>query len=247
MATISDVAKRAGVSTGTVSNVIRGTAHVRAALKERVHAAISELDYHPNELARSLKVKQTYMLGMLLPDITNPFFPEIIRGAEEEAFERGYLLVAANTDERIERERRVIAALRSRRVDGILLASAPGEDKSHIRGAMEAGIPIVCLDRAVPDLTLDCILLDNVRGAQECIRQLIRVGYDEIAIITGALQLQVARERLQGYEEALREVGLPVKRDLIVEGNFRRESGYRLGKELLLRRSPRRRFLCRTA
>ncbi len=237
MATIVEVAKRARVSIGTVSNVLRGTARVSAALRARVEAAIRELDYHPNEIARSLKVNQTYMLGMVLPDITNPFFPEIIRGAEDQAFLRGYLLVTANTDEQGERERRVISMLRSRRVDGILLACAPATDTSHIKGAIESGIPLVCLDRSVPGLKIDCVLLDNVRGAEECVRYLIRVGYRSIAIITGSLGLQTARERLRGYESALKEAGIPVTRELILEGDYRRESGYRLGKEILLRRS----------
>jgi LacI family transcriptional regulator len=95
MSTIVEVAKRAGVSLGTVSNVIRGHARVGRDFRERVEAAIRELDYHANEIARSLRINQTYMLGMVLPDITNPFFPEIIRGAEDKAFERRYLLVTA--------------------------------------------------------------------------------------------------------------------------------------------------------
>lgn len=245
MATIIEVANRARVSIGTVSNVLRGTARVSAALRERVEAAIRELDYHPNEIARSLKVNQTYMLGMVLPDITNPFFPDIIRGAEDQAFLRGYLLVTANTDEQEERERRVIGMLRSRRVDGMLLACAPGNDTTHIRGAIESGIPIVCFDRSVPGIKVDCVLLDNVRGAEQCVRYLIRVGYRNLAIITGSLTLQTARERLRGYEIALKESGIPVSRELILEGDFRRESGYRLAKEILLRRTrPSAIFVC---
>src|SRR6266436_2200400 len=121
MSTIIEVAKRANVSTATVSNVIRGTRKVSADKTTWVNAAIRELNYFPNEIARSLKVKQTRMLAMVLPDITNPFFPEIIRGAEDTAFERGYFLMTANTDEQIGRERRIVAALRSYRVDGVLL------------------------------------------------------------------------------------------------------------------------------
>ncbi len=245
MATIVEVAKRAQVSIGTVSNVLRGTARVSAELRERVGIAIRELDYHPNEIARSLKVIQTYMLGMVLPDITNPFFPEMIRGAEDQALLRGYLLVTANTDEQGERERRIMAMLRSRRVDGMLLACAPGIDTSHIQGAIESGIPIVCLDRTVPGMNLDCVLLDNVRGANECVRHLVRTGYRSIAIITGSLSLQTARERLRGYEMALKESAIPVSRELIFEGDFRREAGYHLGKEILLRRSrPSAIFVC---
>lgn len=213
--------------------------------RERVEAAIRELDYHPNEIARSLKVNQTYMLGMVLPDITNPFFPEIIRGAEDKAFERNYLLVAANTDEKIERERQIISALRSRRVDGLLLACAPGGDSSHIRRLIEAGISVVCLDRVPVGLKVDAVLLDNIRGSQDCVRHLIRAGFRDVAILTGPLELQTARERLRGYENALQEEGIKVSRELILQGDFRRESGYVLAKELLLRRArPSAIFVC---
>lgn len=236
MPSIVEVAKRAGVSIATVSNVIRGTRRVSPGLQERVQLAIRDLDYYPNELARSLKVRQTRMLVMVLPDITNPFFPEIIRGAEDCAFQRGYFLMTANTDEQIGRERRIVAALRSYRVDGILLASAPGKDTSHIQSTIRAGISVVCLDRAVSGIDTDAVLLDNVRGGQECVRHLIQVGHRKIAIITGPLKLQTGRERLRGYEDALREADIKVDPDLIFEGDFREESGYRLSKELLRRR-----------
>lgn len=233
MPTIIEVARRAGVSIATVSNVIRGTKRVSPDVRARVKAAIRELDYYPNEIARSLKVKQTRMLGMVLPDITNPFFPEIIRGAEDTAFERGYFLVTANTDEQIGRERRIVSALRSYRVDGILLASAPGSDTAHIKNTIASGLPIVCIDRPVPGVKTDAVLLDNVRGGRECVRHLIQLGHRKIAIITGKLEAQIARERLQGYEEALREADIRVDPALVFEGDFRDESGYRLGKQLL--------------
>ncbi len=236
MPTIVEVAKVARVSVATVSNVIRESKKVSPELQERVRAAIRELDYYPNEIARSLKVKQTRMLGMVLPDITNPFFPDVIRGAEDNAFERGYFLMTANTDEKIARERRVISALRSYRADGILLASAPGSDASHILSTIQAGVSVVCLDRSVTSVKTDAVLLDNVRGSKECVRHLIQGGHRRIAVITGSLQLQTGRERLRGYEEALHETGIDVRQELIFEGDFRQESGYRLGKELLLRR-----------
>lgn len=245
MPSIVEVAKRAGVSIATVSNVIRGTRRVSPALQERVRSAIKDLDYYPNELARSLKVKQTRMLVMVLPDITNPFFPEIIRGAEDCAFERGYFLMTANTDEQIGRERRIVAALRSYRIDGILLASAPGKDTSHIQSTIRAGISIVCLDRAVAGIDTDAVLLDNVRGGLECVRHLILAGHRRIAVITGPLKLHTGRERLRGYETALQEADIKVDPSLVFEGDFREESGYRLGKELLRRRSkPSAVFVC---
>ncbi len=245
MPTMMEVAKRARVSIATVSNVIRGTKRVSPILQERVKAAIRDLDYSPNELARSLKVRQTRMLAMVLPDITNPFFPEIIRGAEDRAFERGYFLITANTDEQIGRERRIVSALRSYRIDGILLASAPGKDASHIRSTIQAGISIVCLDRSVSGIETDAVLLDNVRGGHECVRHLIQTGHRRIAVITGPLKLQTGRERLSGYKNALREAGIEIDPDLIFEGDFREESGYRLSKEMLLRRrKPSAIFVC---
>jgi len=245
MPTIVEVAKHARVSIATVSNVIRGTRRVSPMLRERVETAIRDLDYSPNEIARSLKVKQTRMLALVLPDITNPFFPEIIRGAEDTAFERGYFLVTANTDEQIGRERRIVSALRSYRVDGILLASAPGKDSSHIRSIMKGGISIVCLDRTVSGIKTDAVLLDNVRGGRECVRHLIQGGHSSIAIITGSLALQTGLERLRGYEEALRESDIEIDRSLVFEGDFRDQSGYRLGKELLRRRPrPTAIFVC---
>jgi LacI family transcriptional regulator len=233
MSTIVEVAKRAAVSIATVSNVIRGTKRVSPALQKRVQFAIRELDYYPNAIARGLKVKQTRMLGMVLPDITNPFFPGIIRGAEDTAFERDYFLVTANTDEQIGRERRIVSALRSYRVDGILLASAPGDDNSHIRRTIASGVSVVCLDRAVPDVSADAVLLDNIRGAKECVRHLIQSGHRRIAVITGPLKAQNARERLSGYEDALREADITIHTELILEGDFRYESGNRLAKHLL--------------
>jgi LacI family transcriptional regulator len=248
MSTIVEVAKRASVSIGTVSNVVRGTARVSPELRERVAAAIRDLEYYPGSVAIDVKVKQTCMLGMILPDITNTFFPEIMRGAEDRAFERGYLLVTANTDEQVERERQIVSALRSRRVDGILLAAASGSDTRHIHAAINAGICVVCLDRAAAGVDTDAVLLDNVRGGQRCVRHLVRSGYRDIAIVTGPLGLQSARERYQGYEDALREAEIEPPRPWILEGDYRKESGYRLGRKLAkMRRRPAAVFVCNGA
>lgn len=239
VATIKDVAKRAGVSISTVSNVMAGRTSVGEALRERVRAAIRDLDYHPNQIARSLKVKQTNMIGMVIPDITNPYFPELMRGAEDAARERGYLLVTANTDERLDLEREVISAFRSRCVDGLLLAStAAAGEVSHIRIVSDSGVPVVLVDRVPEGLLLDAVSVDNVKGAESCVRHLIRTGHRDIAIITGSLTTDVGRERLEGYRSALEEAGMEIRSELVFEGDFRERCGYRLGKEILLRRSP---------
>jgi LacI family transcriptional regulator len=123
--------------------------------------------------------------------------------------------------------------LRSYRADGILLASAPGRDNSHIQSTIAAGVSVVFLDRSVPGVKADAVLLDNVRGSRECVRHLLQLGHRHIAIITGPLNLQNARERLQGYKEALRESDVPVEENLILEGDYRLESGTNLAKHLV--------------
>jgi LacI family transcriptional regulator len=236
MVTIKDVAKRARVSAGTVSNVISGSVPVSAELHKRVQAAIRELDYHPNYVARSLKVSQTHTLGVVISDITNPFFPLMVRGAEDAALKHGFLLITFNTDDQVDREKLGLSLLRARRVDGLMLVVAPNQgDVAHIRNILRAEIPIVCLDRLPQGIVLDSVSVDNVKGAQTCVRHLISQGHRRIAIITGPMNLQTARDRLKGYRDALQEAGITPENDLILEGDFREASGYRLSKELLLR------------
>ena len=236
MATIKDVARQAGVSVGTVSNVLSGVVPVRAELRERIYATMRELDYHPNYVARSLKANNTKTLGLIISDITNPFFSQVVRGAEDVAFPHGYLLITFNTDDRVEREQQIFSVLRSRRVDGVLLVVAPNPDGevTHIRNTIESGIPVVCLDRIPTGIALDSVTVDNVKGAQVCVRHLINQGHRRIGIITGSLSLQTARDRLEGYRAALCEASIEPAPELIAEGNFRQATGYRLAKELFL-------------
>src|SRR5258706_12031228 len=147
MATIKDVARRAGVSVGSVSNVISGAAAVKDSLRERIEQAIKDLDFHPNHAARSLKSRRSHALGMVISDITNPFFPLLVRGAEDAAFKRGYLLNIFNTDDDQEREQSTFSMLRARRVDGVLAVVAPSiGPPAHLQETMAAEIPLVCLD-----------------------------------------------------------------------------------------------------
>ncbi len=234
-ATIKDVAKRAKVSVGTVSNVLSGSSTVGAAIRARVDAAIADLDYHPDQVARSLKVKRTRSLGLVLSDITNPFFAQVLRGAEDCALANGYVLITLNSDDKVEREKKILAVLRSFRVDGILLVVAPNSgDSTHIANVLKSGTPIVCLDRIAENVPLDCVSVNNIDGSQMCVRHLIQQGHRRIGIITGSPTLQTAKQRLQGYLAALKEAQIEVEPELIKEGDFREAGGYRLGKELLL-------------
>jgi LacI family transcriptional regulator len=239
MATIKEVARRAGVSVGTVSNVLSGSIPVSERLKRRVLDVIRELDYHPNHVARSLKLRRTKMLGMVVTDITNPFFPQMVRGAEDAAWKHNYILITFNTDEQLERERQVLSALRTRRVDGIVLVSASSDgDLSHIQNTIDSGIPIVAVDRAVTRIPLDCLSVDSVTGAEQCVKHLIESGRNRIAILTGPLTLKVARDRLEGYTRALAAAGLPYDGRLVRDGAFRLDTGHQVSLELLKEARP---------
>jgi LacI family transcriptional regulator len=234
VSTIKEVARRARVSVGTVSHFLTGVAVVSPKRRDRILAAIRGLNYHPNDIARSLKLSRSHMLGMVIADITNPFFSLLVRGAEDAAVKQNYLLLTFNTDDRLEREMQVLSVLRKRRVDGILLVVAPARGKtSHVEELISLGTPVVCLDRLPRGIRVDSVTVDNVKAGRGCVDHLLERGHRRIAIITGSLLLQTARDRLQGYKDALRHGGIALDPRLICEGDFRIESGYQLGQMLL--------------
>lgn len=223
------------VSVGTVSNVMSGTCAVSPELRDRVERVIGELNYHPNHIARSLKSRRSNTLAIVISDITNPFFPLVVRGAEDAASKRGYLLTIFNTDDQLAREQQVFSVLRMRRVDGVLVVVSPESGEgTHLAEMIAAGIPVVCLDRVPPNAKVDSVLVDNVKGASICVRHLVGMGHRRIGVISGPRKLQTARDRVEGYRLALREAGIPYSAALVREGDFRFESGYRLAKDLCL-------------
>jgi LacI family transcriptional regulator len=236
MATIKEVARRAHVSVGTVSNVLSGSSTVAEELRKRVENAIRELNFQPNHAARSLKSRRSKTIGMIISDITNPFFPLVVRGAEFAAQKAGYVLNIFNTDDQLDREQQMFSVLQTRRVDGILavVAPNPARDVSHLSRTADAGIPIVCLDRVPPGYPVDAVVVNNRRGAAMCVRHLISLGHKRIGFVSGSLLLQTSLERYEGYKQSLLEADLAPDRSIIREGDFRIESGYRLAKDLLL-------------
>jgi LacI family transcriptional regulator len=239
MITIREVARRAKVSVGTVSNVLAGSGTVRPELRLRVEQAMNDLDYQPNQIARSLKTRQTKTLGTVVSDITNPFFPQLIRGAEDAALERGYLLITLNTDDQPERERRALSLLRSRKVDGILLVTAPEPGgRAHIAAAQQSGTPIVFLDRVPAGIPGDSVSVDSRKGARMCMHHLLARGHRRIGLLAGSEMLQPALDRLEAYCEVMRTLGVEADESLIRRGDFRLESGYRLTKEMMLEDRP---------
>jgi LacI family transcriptional regulator len=222
MATIKQVAEMAGVSVGTVSHVITGTVPVSGALRATVEAAIRKLDYHPNHVARSLKTAKTRTLGIMVPDLTIPFYPQMIRGAEKAARKKGYSLVAVNSDDSVERQKDLLSLLRSQRIEGLLLVVASGlTPTDQIARMMDAGIPVVCLDRVPEKIAIDSVSVEDGSAAELGVAHLIEAGYRRIAILTGPPALKNERRRLAGYKRALEAGGLTYVDNLIWSSQLR--------------------------
>lgn len=222
MPTIKEVADLAGVAVGTVSHVITGSVPVSEPLRRKVEAAIRELDYHPNHVARSLKTSKTRTLGIIVPDMTIPYFPMVIRGAESAARQRNYSLIAVNSDDSGLRQGELLSLLRSQRVEGILLvmAAAP-TPTTQISGMVSAGIRLVCLDRIPDRFQVDSVTVEDVSAAEMGVDHLLSMGHRRIALVTGPLSLKNERHRRLGYEQALDRAGIALDQGLIWQGNLR--------------------------
>ena len=235
MSTIKKVAEMAGVSIGTVSHVITGSVPVSERLRSKVQSAIRDLDYHPNHVARSLKTSKTRTLGIIVPDMTISFFPQVIRGAESAARARNYALIAVNSDESGARQKELLSLFRSQRVEGILLVMGAGSiPLGQISRTMDSGIPLVCLDRIPEKLEIDSVAVENRSAAELGVDHLISMGHRRIAIVTGPLTLRNEEERLQGYRQALQRAGLTPEDELIWEGNLHPQDVTAMCRERLL-------------
>jgi LacI family transcriptional regulator len=238
MPTVRDVARAAGVSTATVSATINKTAYVSPELQARIREAIAKLGYHPDGIARSLKKRSTQTLGLLISDIANPFFTALIRGIEDAAKARGYAIILCNTDEDLERERAYLRLLRSRRVDGLIMAPTGAED-DYDRSFAEAYTPLVFIDRKISTVPADTVLVDNQEGTRKAVEHLVRLGHRRIGLIAGRPHLSTTRERVQGYRHAFQEGAISVNPELIKSGHRGVDGGCQAGLALLqLRQRP---------
>jgi len=206
------------VSIGTVSHVIGGSVPVSVGLREKVLAAINKLDYHPNHIARSLKTRTTRTLGIVVPDMTIPFYPQVIRSAETAARVLGYSVIAVNSDDSTTRQKEALSLLRSQRVDGVLLVIASGQSsEGQVKKLIASNIPVVCLDRLPDGVEVDSVCVEDSAAAEMAVSHLISRGHRRIAIVTGPLTLRNERERLAGYKNALRRAGIQPVSSLIWE------------------------------
>jgi LacI family transcriptional regulator len=233
-ASIYDVARESGVSVFTVSAVVNNKSHVGKKLRERVEEAIRKLNYRPNLIARSLAKQRTHTIGMIVPDIANPFFPMVVRGAEDAAQKNGYNLLLCNSDDSLDKEESAIELLLSKRVDGILLTKAAGDLRPPLRQMIkEVHIPFVLVMRTYPKLTKDAVITDDYQGAYDAVCHLARAGRRRIGLVSGPPKVSNALARSQGFHDALKAQGLPFAPELVMKGDYRMESGFRAGHALL--------------
>lgn len=215
-----DVAKRAGVSIATVSHVVNKTRFVSDETRQKVLAAIADLNYRPNAIARGLVTQSTRKIGLVVADTTNPFFTAAARGIEDEALSAGYNIVLCNTDEDPEREELGLQLLAGQQIDGLIITPT-GDPSVSLLALAESGIPIVQLDRSSPGLSAPLVGVNNEQGAYEAIRYLIGLGHRRIACLINLDRISTQRERFRGWARALQEAGLPTDDELIVAADPR--------------------------
>ena len=230
---MKDVARMAGVSTSTVSHVINNDRFVSEAIREKVDAAIKELNYAPSALARSLKLNQTRTIGMLITASTNPFYSELVRGVERSCFERGYSLVLCNTEGDEQRMNRNLETLMQKRVDGLLLLCTETHQPSKEIIQRYPSIPTVMMDWAPFDGTSDLIQDNSLLGGDMATQHLIDKGHTRIACITGPLDKTPARLRLEGYLSAMERAGLAIPDGYRITGDFEFNGGFEAMQKLL--------------
>ena len=225
MTTICDVAERAGVATSTVSHVINGTRNVDPVLAKRVNTAIVELDYRPSALARSMRRGQTHTVGLIIPDIANPFFSDLARALEDATFEAGYSTIICNSDGDEHKESGYLEVLLSKKVDGLVLVG-DSRTSDSLRHAVEHGPPTIAVDRDLDDLPVSQVMVDNAGGGLMAGRHLLDLGHRDIGVIAGPDGLGTSAKRLRGFSRALADAGAPVREERVFRGDFRATSGW---------------------
>ncbi|MEM7127885.1 MAG: LacI family DNA-binding transcriptional regulator [Chloroflexota bacterium] len=232
MATIKEVAERAGVAPITVSRVVNNSGYVSKATRERVEAAAAELEYVPNMLARSLRFNRTDTLALILTDITNPFWTTVARGAEDASSNHGFNLILCNTDEQDTKQEQYVTVLLRKRVDGFLYVPT-NRSPDLLKTIQAQKIPVVVLDRVIEGVAVDAVRAASEQGAYEAVKHLLELGHRDIAALTGPIQVTSATERISGYRRALREWQLTEHDERIIYGEFTVESGYAMAHQLL--------------
>ncbi len=236
--TIKDVAQACGVAPSTVSNALTGKGYVRAKTRDQVIAAAARLGYRASSLARGLRLQRTWTVGVLVADIANPFFPDLVRGMEDVLWARHYNLMLCNTDYDKAKEAAYLHQLVDKRLDGLILASTAA-DSPEVMVLRERGMPFVMLNRRHRTLATDYVGIDNRRGTATAVQHLAELGHSRIAFIRGPRDSSAAEDRLSGYLDEMRRRFALFDEQLIAPGDYSIESGKRACAQFLaLERRP---------
>ncbi|MCK8060732.1 MULTISPECIES: LacI family DNA-binding transcriptional regulator [unclassified Fusibacter] len=226
--TIKDIAKLADVSTATVSKVINGKdKNISSSTRNKILKIIKETNYVPNRIASSMITKKTHSIGLVIPDITNPFFPEIARGVEDLANQYSYHVILCNSDNNSKKELEYIEMLQEKMVDGIILTSS-SNSKGSAPTLSKLQIPVITVDREIEGVTTSGrIIVDNYSGAYEAVTYMLNSGYKKILHLAGPMTTKPSVDRYQGYLQAHKDFGDLVDDSLYIEGHYTAEFGYK--------------------
>lgn len=230
--TIEGVAEEADVSITTVSAVINDTRYVSPELTDRVNKAVEKLNYYPDQLGRGLRKGKSNTVGLLISDITNPFFPRVARGVEDCVRENYYNLILGNTDENPKEEKHYISLLQSQQVDGVIIAPT-AEGSKNIDPIVEESLPTVLIDRFLEDKGIPSVASDNYSGAYKAVEYLIEKGHRKIGFVGGLKGVQSTNRRYQGYREALKDKDIGFNEGLVVMGNAKVKDSHQATEKLL--------------
>jgi DNA-binding LacI/PurR family transcriptional regulator len=236
VATIRDVARHAGVAISTVSAVLNKSAPVSEDTVARVEAAVEAIGYMPHAAAQSLRSGRSRMIGLIVPDITNPHFANVARVVESACLDAGYMAAVYSTSEDYDRERQILRMMRAQRVAGLIIIPTRSDAEQGAQLLAEIHVPTVLLDSFVEGLPFDIVKLDNMRAGYLATERLLAAGHTRIAVTTGRDNIKTGADRLAGYLEAHRERGIAVDGSLFLRGEFDRETAYK--STLALMRKP---------
>ena len=237
--TINDIAKEARVSKATVSRVLNDSASVKRETKERVLKVMADRHFTPSTMARNLSQQSSNTIGIIVPDIDNPFFGEILRGVTEIADECSYTLICCNSDDSLEKDRKALMMLKGHRIRGLLYTPAVDyttkEQRREIGKLLkDLNAPVVIMDRQADSLDeYDGVFFDDEKGIYEAAMCLIGKGHRKIALLNATMDRVLARTRYRGYEKALKEAGIPLDRRYVFEGDYHMTKAYQLSREML--------------
>ncbi len=234
MVTIKDIAKKLNLSYSTVSRALNSSTLVNEKTMKLIQEEAKKMGYTPNALARGLVLKKSGIIGMIIPDITNPFFPALARGAEDAAVKRGYNLLICNTDWNIKLETRHLKLIEERKVDGFVLSSINVENR-YLEKLVERDYPLVFVSRIYPGILANFVGTDTEHGGYLAGKHLAELGHREMAFVGGKFKVGSVQGRYLGFLEALKEKGIEVRGDRVIEGEFTVESGYKMALQLLKR------------